>query len=157
MNPKVHYRVHNSPPFVRFFKTHVNIILLSMPRSPSCLHPSSFLIKTKCASLFYPVYAISPAHIILLDSISLISLIIFGKIYKSWSFFLCNFLHPSLTASVLGKISSSAAKYYKNLVSSYVLLSQTSNKHSNETKTGSVRIHVTLRCVRKTTVAVEKQ
>jgi hypothetical protein len=91
--PKVHYRVHKSPPLFPilmhldpihttppyFPKTQLNIILPPSLGLPIGLFPSGFAIKILHEfSLHVP--ATCPAHRILLD---LIILIIFGEEYKS--------------------------------------------------------------------------
>jgi hypothetical protein len=80
MNP-----VHTLPSY--FPKIHSNIIFPSAPRSSKWSLPFRFPTKTLYAYLICTIRATCPAHLILLD---VITLIIFGEAYK-----LCGFSHFS--------------------------------------------------------------
>jgi hypothetical protein len=62
---------------------------------PSGLFPSGFPTKILYASLISPIRVTWPAHLILLD---LITLIIFGEACKLWSSSLCSLLRPPATS-----------------------------------------------------------
>jgi len=106
-------RVHNGPILYRllvhfnkfhnlshnFFKIQFNILLPSMPRSSKWFLPfSSYSQNFICIFLPYlPMHGACPAHVILLD---LITLIIFGEEYKLWCSSLCSFLQLHVTSSL---------------------------------------------------------
>jgi hypothetical protein len=111
-NPKVHYRVHKSPPFApilnqmnpiqitSFYSSniHFNIILHLRLGLSSGLFPSGFHTKILYAFLFAPKRATCSDHIIFLN---LIILIIFDEKYKLRSSSSCNFLPTSFHFSHL--------------------------------------------------------
>jgi len=85
MNPVYSHPLFNLLPSSLYHP--LKYCLPSMPTSSSGLLPSCFLTRTLCAFLFSIVCA-TTGHPILLD---VITLIMFGKQYKSWSSSLCNF------------------------------------------------------------------
>ena len=106
MEAKVHYRIHNSQPFVPVlskilkstsYRIHFNLTLLRA--TPPKYSRTFTLPHQNPASIFLlPIRATRPAHLILLD---LITRIIFGEQYKSCSSSLCSLLQPPVTPSFL--------------------------------------------------------
>jgi hypothetical protein len=88
-NPKVHYRVHKSPPLVQINPVHItppislrSVLILSTNLClslPHGLFSSDFPISVLHAFLFSPIRVTRPTHLILLD---LVTMIILGEEYK---------------------------------------------------------------------------
>jgi hypothetical protein len=109
-NPKVHYRINKSPPPVRilshisqslfppfnFLKIHFNIILPSTPEF------SKWSLSLRCPQqnpiYTFPIRVTCYSH---LTRLGLITRIIFGEQYASWSSSLCSFLQSPVTSSLL--------------------------------------------------------
>jgi len=92
-NPSVH------TPTSHFWRS---ILILSFHLCldlPSSLFLSGFPINTLYTPLLSPIRATSPAHLILLDFITLTML---SEEYRLLSSSLCSFLHSSVTSSLLG-------------------------------------------------------
>jgi len=110
-NPKVHYRIHNSPPPVpilnqldpvhaltsHFLKIHLNIILPSTPGPFKWPLSLRFSHQNRMYTFTLPIRATCPAHLIRLD---LFNRIILVEEYSSLSSSLCNFLHSLVNSSL---------------------------------------------------------
>ena len=82
-----------------FLQIHLNIILLFTSGSPQWSLSLRFPHQHPVRPSLLPIRVTCPAHLILLD---LTTRTILGKEYRSFSSSLCNFLHSSLTSSLLG-------------------------------------------------------
>jgi len=110
-NPKVHYRIPNSPicpypeparssppPTSYFLKIHLNIIFPSTSGSPKRSLSLRFPHKPRYTPLL-PIRATCPTHLILFD---FITRTILGEQYRSLSSSLCSFLYSLVTSYPLG-------------------------------------------------------
>ena len=109
----VHYRIHSRSPAEplliqitpvhafpsHFLNIHINIILPSSPTSSKWPLTMGSPHKNLVCTSHSPIRAACPAHLIRLD---LMTPVIFGEEYRSWSSSVCSLLHSPVTSSLLG-------------------------------------------------------